>query len=235
MSFYKKGLSVLGKLLIVVSLSAAFFVGLFGVIYLQLSGKEVEIPKIVGLNYNDGEDELAQLGLRIRKIATRYSKESPNTILEQRPRAGSVAKSGLLISVVVSEPNPDGDEPVPEIKDDEEAIEEIEDLPELETVKPKKKPKKEEGEPASKTRDIVEETPPPKETAPKEEPAADAQNKPEGKDSGTTPDKNKPGDKKPAPIENTIIEIKKPPKPVPKPPKAKTGGDTRPRKTPVDN
>ena len=131
MKIIKAGLSALGKFFIVLALAGAFIVGLVSVVYMSLKGEEVQIPEIIGKDFKQSETELASLGLKIRKIANRYSEEPPNTILEQRPRAGSTAKSGLMVSVIVAQPNPEGNEaPADVIKksDDEEAIEEIEDL-----------------------------------------------------------------------------------------------------------
>ena len=150
--FLNKMALAVGRLVIVGALALTFVIGMFGVIYLQLKGEEIKVPKVVGKNYNVGVDELALSGLRVKKIATRYSEEKPNTILEQRPRAGTTAKTGLTVSVVVSDSNRDGSEVPMDIKDDEEVIEEIEELPELKTEKPKKRSKK---KPKTKTRDVI--------------------------------------------------------------------------------
>lgn len=233
MGLLKNSLSAIGRLITVIALAGTFLVGLFGVVYLQLRGEELKIPKVVGMNFNDGKEELTAQGLRIKKIATRYSREEPNTILEQRPRAGTVAKTGLMISVVVSEPNPDGYEEPAELKDDDEAIEEIESLPELKTDKAKKKtstkPKKD-----TRSRDKVEK---------EEEKSDDAKNE--------AGDDKKPGDDKPSTDagEQKKSDAKKenqpppqkpaePKKPAPKkednkPPAA--AGDTRSRKVPPGN
>lgn len=226
MDFLRNGASALGKLLIAGALAAAFFAGLFGVVYLQLTGTEVEIPKVVGKNFNDGEDALSGLGLRIKKIATRYSNDQPNTILEQRPRAGTVAKTGLIISVVVSEPNPPGTEPPTEVKDDEEAIEEIQELPELKTEKAKKRSSKEDKKEEPKTRDVIEQKP---ETS-------DA----EGGDEGSKTDPKTPDpvtdpaatEKKEPTVQKPKTETTKPKTEQTKPP---ASGEVRPRKTPVSN
>lgn len=232
MDLVRHGLSAAGKLLIAASLAAAFFVGLFGVVYFQLTGTEVEIPKIVGRNYNEGQDDLKRLGLRIKKIATRYSNDDPNTILEQRPRAGTIAKSGLIISVVVSEPNPPGTEPPTEVKDDQEAIEEIQDLPELKTEKAKRQTRQSDKNEELKTRDIIQEKPDADAADKKDEsapPPADGKtgeesksgDKPasEKKDAGTVPKSDSAKPQKPA------TENAKPP----------SSGEVRPRKTPVSN
>ena len=158
MSFIKSGLSAIGKFFIVVALAGAFIVGLVSVVYMSLKGEEVQIPEIVGKDFKQSETELASLGLKIRRIANRYSEEPPNTILEQRPRAGSTAKSGLMISVIVAQPNPEGSEAPADIKkkaDDEEDIEEIEDLI---SDKPKKSTRKQpiaNKKKASTSRDVI--------------------------------------------------------------------------------
>ena len=156
MGFVKAGASAIGRLLIIASLAGTFAVGMIGVFYLSLTGEEIKIPKIVGKNFNAGQDELVSNGLRIKKIATRYSEEKPNTILEQRPRAGTPAKTGLIISVVVSKENPDATEAPADVKeDDDDAADDIEELPELKTDKPKKRARKRK-KPSSKTRDVIE-------------------------------------------------------------------------------
>lgn len=226
MDVLRQGASALGKLLIVVALAAAFFAGLFGVVYMQLTGTEVEIPEVVGKNFNEGQDELSRMGLRIKKIAARYSNEDPNTILEQRPRAGTVAKTGLIISVVVSEPNPPGTEPPTEIKKDEEAIEEIQDLPELETEKSRRKSKKEEKKEEPKTRDVIEEKPETKQPS-----GAEGDSKSEASGDKPAGDKNDPAGSKPG-TDKPKSDTPKPGGDSTKPPPA---GETRPRKTPVSN
>jgi len=230
MEILKHGLSAIGKLFMAGALAAAFFAGLFGVVYMQLTGGEVEIPKIVGMNFNDGLDELNSKGLRIRKIASRYSNEDPNTILEQRPRAGTVAKTGLIISVVVSEKNPEGDEEAPaEVKDDDEAIEEIQDLPELKTDKSRRQSKASDKKEEPKTRDVIEEKPESTGGA-----AADDSGV-ETKSDGTGSNDRQGGDKKDGSGGNQKTEKPKPevsrPSETAKPP----AGEVRPRKSPPGN
>ncbi len=130
MSFIKQGASALGKLFIVITLAATFLVGLAGVVYMSLQGQELKVPEIVGKDLNDSEKELADLGLRIKKRADRFSNEKSNTILEQLPKAGDVVKTGQMILVVTSKINPDGEEAPATIKkstdeDDSEKIEEL--------------------------------------------------------------------------------------------------------------
>lgn len=218
----KNSLSAIGRLITVIALAGTFMVGLFGVVYLQLRGEEIKIPKVVGKNFNDGKDELVSNGLRIKKIASRYSNEPPNTILEQRPKAGTVAKTGLMISVVVSEKNPDGSEVPVDVKDDEEAIEEIEALPELKTDKTKKKASTK-PKPDTKSRDVIK------------------KDSDKTKDSKTkTSDDKKAGDDKPAndggddkkndgKKDDKTTTPKPPEKPKNDDKKPTTGGDSRPR------
>ena len=110
MSIIKTGLSAIGKLFIVVALAGAFIVGAVSVIYLSLRGDPVKVPEVVGKDFNASENEIAALGLKLKKRATRYSEEKPNTVLEQLPRPGEIVKTGQTISVVVSEANPEGSE-----------------------------------------------------------------------------------------------------------------------------
>lgn len=225
MAAVSNGISALGKLLVVMALSVAFMAGLLGVVYVQLKGQEVEIPKIVGKNFNDGREDLADLGLRIKKIATRYSNEDPNTILEQRPRAGSVAKTGLMISVVVSQKNPDGSEAPVKLKDDEEAIGEIEEQPELKIDKPK--PASQRKKTAPKNRDVITKKPEAEDGADATDEKADAapDTVPPATDS-TPAILPKPPAAVPSPAQDSTPAAK------PKPKKPKTGGDTRNRRVP---
>lgn len=139
MSFIKKSASALGKLFSVVILAAAFLVGMFGVLYMSLQGTEIKVPEIVGKNLDESEKELESLGLRVKKRAERYSEEAPNTILEQLPKPGDTVKTGQLILVVTSKPNPEGEEKPATIQKPNEPVEDDSDrIEELITDKPKK-------------------------------------------------------------------------------------------------
>ena len=103
------------------ALAGAFLVGLVGVVYLSLRGEEIQVPEIVGKDKNEAEKELIALGLKMKKRADRYSEEKPNTVLEQSPKAGTTAKTGQQILVVVSQVNPESSEaPATVVKEDEE-------------------------------------------------------------------------------------------------------------------
>lgn len=120
MSLVKKSLSAFGKLFVVALLLGAFVFGLGGVLFLALRSPEVTVPEVVGKDYLEGERELAQMDLKIRKRTDRFSQEKPNTILEQIPRPGEMVKAGQTISVVVSRAQAEGDEKPAEIKKEKE-------------------------------------------------------------------------------------------------------------------
>ena len=193
MGFVKSGLSAIGKFFIVLALAGAFIVGLVSVVYMSLKGDEVQIPEIVGKDYKQSETELAALGLKIRRIANRYSTEAPNTVLEQRPRAGSTAKSGLMISVIVAQPYPEGSEAPAEFKkkgDDDEAIEEIEDLI---SDKPKKNSNKavnSNKKKASTSRDVIANKPSNSNSTDEGNSNSDSKSNSSGNPAGTKDNKN---------------------------------------------
>jgi beta-lactam-binding protein with PASTA domain len=145
MSIAKRGASALGKLLTVAVLAASFAAGLVGVVYMSLRGDEMKVPEIVGKDLIQSEKELADLGLRIKKRADRYSNEKPNTILEQLPRAGETVKTGQMILVVTSKTNPDAaDEAPATIKKSGTDEDDTEKIEELISDKPKKQLEKSE-------------------------------------------------------------------------------------------
>lgn len=232
MGFVKSGLSALGKFFIVLALAGAFIVGLVSVVYMSLKGDEVKIPEIVGKDYKASEDELAALGLKIRRVANRYSEEPPNTILEQRPRAGTTAKSGLMISVIVAQPNPEGNEAPADIKkksDDEADIEEIEELISDKPKSNKKAANTNTKKKASTSRDVI---------ANKPGDNSDTDGK------GTSNSSSKPADTSANPAGTKDNKNTTNPKPATTPaanPKKPSdtakpnGGDTRQRKAPTSN
>lgn len=118
MSLVKKSLPVFGKLAVVSLLLAAFVVGLGGVLMMSLRSKEVKVPAIIGKDFGEGERELAQSELKIRKRTDRFSQEKPNTILEQSPAEGEILKTGQTVAVVVARAEAIGDEKPAEVKKD---------------------------------------------------------------------------------------------------------------------
>ncbi|MEO6588898.1 MAG: PASTA domain-containing protein [Pyrinomonadaceae bacterium] len=232
MSFVKSCFSAVGKFIIVLVLAGAFIAGLVSVVYMSLKGSEMQIPEVVGKDFKESETELAALGLKIRRIANRYSEEVPNTILEQRPRAGSTAKSGLMISVIVAQPNPEGSEAPAAIKkktDDESDIEEIE---EMISDKPKKSANKtvqtSNKKKASTSRDVI---------ANKSSDNSNSDNKGNSNNSSkansstvTPATKDNKNTTPPKPATTPAVNPKKPAETA-KP----TSGDTRQRKAPPSN
>jgi Uncharacterized protein conserved in bacteria len=125
-------------------------VGMVGAVWLSLRGEEVKVPDIVGKDFLQSEEELAALGLKIKRRSYRYSQEKPNTIIEQAPRAGDTVKTGQTILVVVAQANPEGTEaPAPAKKEEEETSDSSTESTEK-TKKTAPKTKKPE-----KTRDVI--------------------------------------------------------------------------------
>ena len=214
----------MGKLLIVATLGFAFLIGMAFVVYRSLQGSEIVVPEIVGKNYADSEKELEGLGLKIKKRADRYSEESPNTVLEQLPKSGDTVKTGQLILVVTSKPNPEGDEKPTTLKkgntslddDDSEKIEElISDKPKKKTNSNTNTTKKK----ATTSRDVLKDT--------SNSNTATTGNKNSSvPDNSTKDNKNTavpPPTKKPTPSESPKATPNKTPA---------TSGDTRPRRNP---
>jgi beta-lactam-binding protein with PASTA domain len=221
-SFVNKIGTALGKLLIVASLAAAFLLGMSYVVYRSLQGSEITVPEIVGKNYSESEKELEALGLKIKKRADRYSEESPNTVLEQLPKPGDTVKTGQLILVVTSKPNPEGDEKPTTIKKGNTPVEDdSEKIEELISDKPKKKSNSNTNtgkKKAVSTRDVI-----------KDNSNSDSNSSNSNKDSSNSNNNstkdNKNGSTPPAKTPN--------PAGTPKPAASKTppgGGDTRPRR-----
>lgn len=221
MSFLNKIGSAIGKLLIVASLAAAFLIGMVYVVYRSLQGSEITVPEIVGKNYAESERELEALGLRIKKRADRYSEEAPNTILEQLPRPGDTVKTGQLILVVTSKPNPEGDEKPTTIKKGNVPIEDdSEKIEELISDKPKKKSNSNTNvnkKKSSTTRDVIKDN--------SNSDSNSANSNKDSTDSNSSSKDNKNGSTAPAKTPN--------PTGTPKPNTNKTpptSGETRPRR-----
>jgi beta-lactam-binding protein with PASTA domain len=135
----------LGKLVFVGVLLFAFLAGMAGVVYMALSGNEVQVPDLVGKDFVESEKELASLGLKLKRRADRPSSEKINTVLEQLPKPGETVKTGQMILVVVSKMGAEGEVAPPTLKksteeDDAEKIEEmISDKPKTNSNTAKKK------------------------------------------------------------------------------------------------
>jgi hypothetical protein len=203
MSIISKTFSAFGKLIVVGILLGAFVAGMFGVVYMSLSGSEIKVPEIVGKDFIESEKELAALGLKIRKRADRVSAEQMNMVLEQLPKAGETVKTGQWISVVVSKAGLTSEETPSSLKKDIET-DDSEKIEEMISDKPKKKTNSNSStnkKKADTTRDVISNVatsnsmPDSKElTAPKPDDPEKKDTKP--KDSSTSPKtQNTPGEK----------------------------------------
>jgi beta-lactam-binding protein with PASTA domain len=152
--FIKTGISAIGKLVLVAVLAGTFLAGMIGVVFLSLRGEEVKVPEVVGKDFSESEKEIAGLGLKIKRRATRYSQEKPNTVLEQLPKPGETVKTGQTILVVLSEANPEGSEAPATLKKENAADEEEStDVTPDKTVKTNKNSNVK--KPSQTTRDVV--------------------------------------------------------------------------------
>src|SRR4030095_899342 len=139
MSFISRTFSAFGKLATVGLLLVAFMAGMAGVVYMALSGSEIQVREIVGKDFVESEKELASLGLKIRKRADRVSGEQINTVLEQLTRAGETVKTGHWISVIVSKADKTNEEPPPSSLKNDIETDDSEKIEEMISDKPKKK------------------------------------------------------------------------------------------------
>jgi len=230
MSVIKKGASAFGKLFVLIALAATFLTGMVGVVYMSLQGDEIKVPEVVGKDLNAGEQELAALGLRIKKRAARPSAEKMNTILEQLPKAGDTVKTGQMILVVISEAGASGEEiPAATRKtSDEDDTEKIE---ELISDKPKKSNKRDANANSGKkktstTRDVLSNNSNGSNSNSTNSNASSGNSSKENKNSSTDSNKNaSPSDAKKPAIDAKPAVAKTPVKPA-------AGGDVRPKKTP---
>lgn len=124
----KRGINVFGRLVGLGILLAIFLFSMGSVVYMSLQGAEVRVPEITGKDLSAGEEELASLGLKIKKRADRFSEEAPNTIIEQLPKPGETVKTGQLILVVTSKGPGEGMLPKSLQKSEEDDSEKIEEM-----------------------------------------------------------------------------------------------------------
>jgi PASTA domain len=212
-----------GKLLIVAALLVAFLAGMLAVVWMSLRGDVVTVPQIIGKDVLESEKELASLGLKLKKRANRFSKENPNTILEQLPKPGEMVKTGQTISVVVSKMDPEDTTEEPATVDEDVVTN---------TANPNapKREKKVEKK-ASTTRD-VESTK--AKTTKTGNATVKANSSTGGTNSNSSKPENKDSDSKPVNKNgsSTNTTTKVTPPVANKPAKPPTGGDSRPRKIP---
>lgn len=141
-------------------LGITFLVGLVSVVYLRLQGEEMKVPEIVGKDFVESENELAELGLKIKKRADRTSAEKPNTVIEQLPKAGETVKTGQMILVVTSKGGAESDEVPATVKKNTNEEDDSEKIEDLISDKPKKSNKTNQNANSAKkktstTRDVL--------------------------------------------------------------------------------
>lgn len=115
-SLAQSGLSIFGKLSIIIVLLGAFLFGLGGTLFMALRSPEVKVPEVVGKDFLAAEKDVEGMGLKLRKRTDRFSQEKPNTILEQTPLAGEMVKAGQTISVVIARAEAEEGEKAAEVK-----------------------------------------------------------------------------------------------------------------------
>lgn len=130
-------MSIFGKLIGLIVIAAAFLFGLASVVYMSLQGSEILVPEITGKPLNQGEDELAALGLKMKKRADRFSDLPPNSIVEQLPKPGEIVKEGQMILVVVSKGSSGEDTPDSLKNSSDDDTEKIEEMISEKPKKPK--------------------------------------------------------------------------------------------------
>jgi len=71
---------------------------------LLLGPAGIEVPKLTGLSLNKAKTAIAELGLKLGKVRSRYDEDAPAyLILAQTPAAGEAVAKGSAIDLVYSE------------------------------------------------------------------------------------------------------------------------------------
>jgi len=88
---------------IVAGFALAYLVVAFVVFPAGVVPRDVKVPNVMGLMYDDAEQRLAQAGFRAEQGEQRYNASSPKmTVLEQTPPPGSSEAVGGVIILAVS-------------------------------------------------------------------------------------------------------------------------------------
>lgn len=78
-------------------------------------GEGIEVPNLIGESVTDAEDELTELKLQALIVDSVYDKHKPaGTVLDQKPEAGAMVKSGRQIYLTVNKSAMDK-QPLPSI------------------------------------------------------------------------------------------------------------------------
>ena len=104
-------MSIFRSIAIVIAIGLVFLFGVATTVYLSLRSPEVKVPDVVGKDRFEAERILADADLKFRVRATRPSKENPDKVLFQLPRAGEVVKAGQTVAMDISRLVKEGESP----------------------------------------------------------------------------------------------------------------------------
>jgi len=103
--------SIFRSIAIVIAIGVVFLFGVATTVYLSLRSPEVTVPDVMGKDRFEAERILAAADLKYRVRATRPSKENPDRVLFQLPRAGEVVKAGQTVAMDISRLVKEGESP----------------------------------------------------------------------------------------------------------------------------
>lgn len=104
-------MSIFRSIAIVIAIGVVFLFGVATTVYLSLRSPEVTVPDVLGKDRFEAERILAAADLKYRVRATRPSKENPDRVLFQLPRAGEVVKAGQTVAMDISRLVKEGESP----------------------------------------------------------------------------------------------------------------------------
>lgn len=104
-------MSIFRSIAIVIAIGVVFLFGVATTVYLSLRSPEVTVPDVIGKDRFEAERILANADLKYRVRATRPSKENPDRVMFQLPRAGEVVKAGQTVAMDISRLVKEGESP----------------------------------------------------------------------------------------------------------------------------
>jgi len=110
-SFATRIVSIFRSIAIVIAIGVVFLFGVATTVYLSLRSPEGTVPDVMGKDRFEAERILAAADLKYRVRATRPSKENPDRVLFQLPRAGEVVKAGQTVAMDISRLVKEGESP----------------------------------------------------------------------------------------------------------------------------
>ena len=111
MSLAARIISIFRSIAIAIAIGVVFLFGVATTVYLSLRSPEVKVPDVVGKDRFEAEKILAAADLKFRVRSTRPSKENPDIVLFQLPRAGEVVKTGQTVAMDISRVTKEGESP----------------------------------------------------------------------------------------------------------------------------